>query len=186
MFAIVVHKNIELGDHTLNNEKLSLVNTKFLINKKMTVNLENLNLLSGLKMICLFVKVDQNVYKTANKSALIYTNQIQLLSSNNGQRLRAISMIFHVFLKRIKQSSMRWNNCISKTLRFLQTTTEHQYCPVFNTLLTIKTSSQNISIMLSQISLELHEHRDGYWKKKFPWTIWKISSLCWEIQLPVK
>ena len=82
MFAIVVHKNIELGDHTLNNEKLSLVNTKFLINKKMTVNLENLNLLSGLKMICLFVKVDQNVYKTANKSALIYTNQIQLLSSN--------------------------------------------------------------------------------------------------------
>ena len=82
MFAIVVHKNIELGDHTLNNEKLSLVNTKFLINKKMTVNLENLNLLSGLKMICLFVKADQNVYKTANKSALIYTNQIQLLSSN--------------------------------------------------------------------------------------------------------
>ena len=82
MFAIVVHKNIGLGDHTLNNEKLSLVNTKFLINKKMTVNLENLNLLSGLKMICLFVKADQNVYKTANKSALIYTNQIQLLSSN--------------------------------------------------------------------------------------------------------
>ena len=82
MFAIVVHKNIELGDHTLNNEKLSLVNTKFLINKKMTINLENLNLLSGLKMTCLFFKVDQNVYKTANKSALIYTNQIQLLSSN--------------------------------------------------------------------------------------------------------
>ena len=45
MFAIVVHKNIELGDHTLNNEKLSLVNTKFLINKKMTVNLDKLNLL---------------------------------------------------------------------------------------------------------------------------------------------
>ena len=107
MLAIVVHKNIELGDHTLNNEKLSLVNTKFLRNKKMTVNLEYLNLLSGLKMICLFVKVDQNVYKTANKSALIYTNQIQLLSSIIGQRLRAISMIFHMFLKRIKQSSMR-------------------------------------------------------------------------------
>ena len=82
MFAIVVHKNIELGERTLNNEKLSPVDTKFLIKKKMTVNLENLNLLSGLKMICLFVKVDQNVYKTANKSALIYTNQIQLLSSN--------------------------------------------------------------------------------------------------------
>ena len=82
MFAIVVHKNMKLGDHTLNNEKLSFVNKKFLIKKKMTVNLENLNLLSSLKMICLFVKVDQNVYKTTNKSALIHTNQIQLLSSN--------------------------------------------------------------------------------------------------------
>ena len=41
MLPIVVHKNMKLGDHTLNNEKLSLVNTKFLIKKKMTVNLEN-------------------------------------------------------------------------------------------------------------------------------------------------
>ena len=82
MFAIVVQKNMKLGDHTLNNENLSLVNQKFLIKKKTTVNLENLNLLSGLKMICLFVKVDQTVYTTTNKSTLIHTNQIQLLSSN--------------------------------------------------------------------------------------------------------
>ena len=186
MFTIVVHKNIELRDHTLNNEKLSLVNTKFLINKKMTVNLENLNLLSGLKMICLFVKVDHLMFTKPPTRAPWYTLTKSSFFLAIGQRLRAISMIFHVFLKRIKQSSMRWNNCISKTLRFLQTTTEHQYYPVFNTLLTIKTSSQNISIMLLQISLELHEHRDAYWKKTFPWTIWKISSLCWEIQLPVK
>ena len=99
MFAIVVHKNIELGDHTLNNEKLSLVNTKFLINKKMTVNLENLNLLSGLKMICLFVKVDQNVYKTANKSTLIYTNQIQLLSSNKPEAESYLHDLSRVFKK---------------------------------------------------------------------------------------
>ena len=34
-----------------------------------------------------------------------------------------------------------------------------------------KTSSQNISITLSQISLKLDEHRDRYWRKKLPWTI---------------
>ena len=39
------------------------------------------NLSSGLKIIRYFVKVDRNVYITANKSALIHTNQI-LLSSN--------------------------------------------------------------------------------------------------------
>ena len=27
--AIVVHENMKLGDNTLNNERLSLVNTKF-------------------------------------------------------------------------------------------------------------------------------------------------------------
>ena len=39
------------------------------------------NLSSGLKIIRLFIKVDRNVYITANKSAPLYTNQI-LLSSN--------------------------------------------------------------------------------------------------------
>ena len=33
------------------------------------------------KIICLFVKEDQNVYKTTNKSASIHTNET-LLSSN--------------------------------------------------------------------------------------------------------
>ena len=37
--------------------------------------------------------------------------------------------------------------------------------------LTIKTSSQNISITLLQISLKLHEHWGPYWRKKLPWTI---------------
>ena len=98
MFGIVVHKNIELGDHTLNNEKLSPVNTKFLIKKKKTVNLENLNLLSSLKMICLFVKVAQNFYKTPNKSAL-HTNQIQLLSSNRPEAESYLHNLSHVFKK---------------------------------------------------------------------------------------
>ena len=30
ILATVVHENMELGDKTLNNERLSLVNTKFL------------------------------------------------------------------------------------------------------------------------------------------------------------
>ena len=29
MLAIVAHENMKLGDNTLNNERLSLVNTKF-------------------------------------------------------------------------------------------------------------------------------------------------------------
>ena len=37
--------------------------------------------------------------------------------------------------------------------------------------LTTKTSSQNISITLLQISLKLHEHRGRYWREKLPWTI---------------
>ena len=65
---------------------------------------------------------------------------------------------------------MRWN-CMSKVLRLAQITVEHQDCPFFTVFLTIKTSSQNISITLLQISLKLHEHRGGYWRKKLPWTI---------------
>ena len=65
---------------------------------------------------------------------------------------------------------MRWI-CMSKALRFLQITAEHQDCPFFTVFLTIKTSSQNISITLLQISLKLHEHRGGYWRKKLQQTI---------------
>ena len=65
---------------------------------------------------------------------------------------------------------MRWN-CMSKALHFLQITAKQQYCPFFTVFLTIKTSSQNISITLLQISLKLHEHRGGYWRKKLPWII---------------
>ena len=65
---------------------------------------------------------------------------------------------------------MRWN-CMSKALPFLQITAKHQGCPFFTVLLIKKTSSQNISITLLQISLKLQEHRGRYWRKKLPWTI---------------
>ena len=34
VLAIVVHENMKLADNTMNNERLFLVNTKFLTNKK--------------------------------------------------------------------------------------------------------------------------------------------------------
>ena len=58
----------------------------------------------------------------------------------------------------------RWN-CMSKALRFLQITAKHQDCPIFSVFLTIKTSSQNISITLLQFPLKLHEQWGGYWRK---------------------
>ena len=51
---------------------------------------------------------------------------------------------------------------MSKALRFLQITVEHHDCPFFTVFLTMKTSSQNISITLLQIALKLYEHRGGY------------------------
>ena len=67
---------------------------------------------------------------------------------------------------------MRWN-CMSKALRLVQITVEHQDCQFFTVFLTRKTSSQNISITLLQISLKLHEHRGCYWRKKLPWMIFE-------------
>ena len=55
---------------------------------------------------------------------------------------------------------------VKSALRFLQITVKHQDCPFFTVFLTIKTSSQNISITLLQISLKLREHRGGYCRKK--------------------
>ena len=60
---------------------------------------------------------------------------------------------------------MRWN-CMSKALRFLQITAEHQDCTFFTVFLTTKSLSQNILITFLQISLKLHEHRGSYWRKK--------------------
>ena len=95
----------------------------------------------------------------------MHTNQI-LLSSN---RLELSAWSFtHVFKK--IETTVRWN-CMSKALRLVQITVEHQDCPFFTVFLTIKTSSQNISITLLQISLKLHEHPGGNWRKKLPWMI---------------
>ena len=94
--------------------------------------------------------LERRIWLVWNKSALIHTNQI-LLSTN---RLEVSPWSFtHVFKK--IETTMRWN-CTSKALRLVQITVEHQDCPFFTVFLTIKTSSQNISITLLQISLKLH------------------------------
>ena len=53
---------------------------------------------------------------------------------------------------------MRWN-CLSKTLRFLQIMAKHEDYQFFTVFLTMKTSSQNISITLLQSSLKLYQQR---------------------------
>ena len=73
---------------------------------------------------------------------------------------------------------------MSKALRFQQITAEHQdssfFIVFFNHkkfILHIKTSSQNISITLSQISLKLHEHRGrSIGGKSSRERLWKKSS----------
>ena len=107
-------------------------------------------------VVSIFLKTCVKDYITANKSAPINTNQI-LLSSN---RLEVSPWSFtHVFKK--IETTMRWNY-MSKALRLVQITIEHQDCQFFTLFLTIKTSSKNISITLLQISLKLHEHRSSY------------------------
>ena len=124
---------------------------------------KSIQLFKNYSLIGLFV--DGNVYKTTNKSPMIHTNQILLCS--NWLELSPSSFT-HIF-KNI-ETTMRWN-CMSKALCFLQITAKHQDCPFVTVFLTIKTSSHNISIALSQISLKLHQHRGRYWRKKLPWTI---------------
>ena len=76
----------------------------------------------------------------------------------------------HTFFKR---NYYEVKSHVKLALRFLQITAKHQDCPFFTVFLTIKTSSQNISITLLQISLKLHEHRGCYWRKKLPWMIFE-------------
>ena len=62
---------------------------------------------------------------------------------------------------------------MSKALRSLQITAEHQDCLFFTVFLTTNSLSQT----LLQISLKLHEHRGCYWRKKLPWMIFEEQFL---------
>ena len=112
------------------------------------------------------VLVDQNVCKTDDKSASIYTNQI-LLCSNRLELFRSPWSFTHVFKK--IEATMRWNN-IWKTLHFLQITAEHQDCSRKSHK---KFIPKYLDKSLFQFSLRLYGHRVGYWRKKFPRTIFE-------------
>ena len=126
---------------------------------KKTVNLENLKLIcekkgpSGFNVICLlfFVKVYQNICKTANKSSSIDTNQILVSITSNRLKLCPWSFTARFFLKKDWNNyelELRFVSCTDND-RALERTVERQDCPVFTTFLTIKTSFQNISITLT-------------------------------------
>ena len=85
----------------------------------------------------------------------------------------------HVFKKIETTVSMRWN-CMPKALRFIQITAEH-----FTVFITIKTSFQNISITLLQISLKLTNIEAAVGAKSFRERFWN-SSQCREMMLKSK
>ena len=86
------------------------------------------------------------------------THANKILLSSNRPELSPWSFT-HIFKK--IETTMRWN-CMSKALRFLQITAEHQDCPFFTVFLSTKSLSKNISIT-----------RGCYWRKKLPWMIFE-------------
>ena len=76
----------------------------------------------------------------------------------------------HTFLKRLK---LLWVEIACKSASFSTDNGQTTILSIFTAFLTTKTSSQNISITLLQISLKLHKHRGRFWRKKLPWTILK-------------
>ena len=120
-----MRENMKLGDNTLNNERLTFVNTKFLPKYSRSVALILLpyntsiilklkghikgrlisriliflkNLSSGLKIIRQFVKVDQNIQKPLRKSARYIIIKSFFLAIG-WSYLHGLS---HTFLKRLK------------------------------------------------------------------------------------
>ena len=68
------------------------------------------------------------------------------------------------------------SNCMSKTLRCLQITAKHKDGPFFTVFLTIKTSSQDISITLLQILLNCFTNIEAAIGKSSHERFWKNSS----------
>ena len=125
MLAIVMRQNMKLGDNTLYNERLTFVNTTFLPKYSRIVALILLpystsiilklkghmkgrlisriliflkNLSSGLKIICQFVQVDQNIQKPLTKAARYILIKSFVLAIG-WSYLHGLS---HTFLKRLK------------------------------------------------------------------------------------
>ena len=116
------------------------------------------------KIIRWFVKVDRNVYKTANKSVSIHTNP-SFDSSNQAEAELSPRSFTHVFKK--TKTIIRWN-CRTKALRFLRITAKNQDFPFLTVFLIIKTSLQNISITLLRFCLNFINIEATVLEKKAP------------------
>ena len=76
---------------------------------------------------------------------------------------------------------------MSKALRLVQITVEHQDCPFFTVFLTITTLSQNISIQHSyRFRLNLTNIEAAIGGKSSRERFWKNSFQCRDIPLQVK
>ena len=105
-----------------------------------TVNLNNLNSLIKSVLRCLIFAF---LFKKTKMFTKPPTRALRYIIMKSF--FEAPWSFTHVFKK--FETTIRWNS-ISKALRFLQATAQHQDCPVFTVFLTIKTWSQNISITL--------------------------------------
>ena len=117
---------------------------------------------SGLKIICQFVKVDQNVNKPLARALRYIIIKSSFLAIDRDLSLRSFTHIFKEIVTTIR------SKCMSKALCFLLITAKLQDYPFFTVFLIVKTPSQNISITLLKISLKSHEHRGCYCWKKLP------------------
>ena len=123
-----------------------------------------------------FAKVDRNVYKTTNESASIHTYQI-LLSKNRHD-------LSQVFLIRLKLRTMRWS-CMVKSASFSTDNGQTSRFSFFYRInfLTIKFSSQNISITLALTDSALTSRGDRIGEKSSRERFCKNSSRCQKILL---
>ena len=78
----------------------------------------------------------------------------------------------------LKISFSRQWNCISKALRFLQITAEHQDCPVFAVFLTKETSPKNISTRSYRFRLNFTNIATAIGGKSSRYLFWNNSPQC--------
>ena len=173
-----------------NNERLSLVITKFLTKYYRILGLiflpYNISIILKLKgfvkrhLISRIVKVDQNVYRTANFSASIHTCTNQILLSSNPLELSPWS-VRHI----LKTIETMWWTCMWKVFRSFST--DNGRTSRWSIVNRISNHHPKISrwcsyrfrVNFTNIEVALGEKSS---RERF----WKNGSQCQEIPLQVK
>ena len=195
MLAIVANENMELGDNTLN--KWEALTCKHKISDKIFANcspyftaLQYINNLETkrsykrkLNVKSINLKKKKSMEQFKNYSLICESSPKGLQTGNKSASIHRSYLHDTRFWK-------DWNYCEVKlhlkSASFATDNSQTSRLSIFTVFLTVRTLAQNISITLLQISLKLHEHRGGYWRKKLPKRFWKNSSQCREILLQVK